>query len=130
MSSKRTRQHIELDLTALIDVVFQLLIFFLVSTVYKNEELALMLKLPVAESGKGQNQELKITSIEITNEAFAIDGKEVSENELSNAISQIGKDKSVTVRADQSTYYKRIVTVLDLIQKYQLENVSLITEKK
>lgn len=130
MSSKRTRQHVELDLTAMIDVVFQLLIFFLVSTVYKNEELALMLKLPVAESGKGQSQESKITSIEITNEAFAIDGKSVSENELSSAIAQIGKDKSVTVRADQSTYYKRIVTVLDLIQKYQLENVSLITEKK
>ncbi len=130
MSSKRTRQHIELDLTALIDVVFQLLIFFLVSTVYKNEELALMLKLPIAESGKGQSQDLKITSIEITNEAFAIDGKQVSENDLSNAIALISKDKSVTVRADQTTYYKRIVTVLDLIQKYQLENVSLITEKK
>jgi biopolymer transport protein ExbD len=130
MSSKRTRDHIDLDLTPLIDVVFLLLIFFLVSTVYKNEELALMLKLPVVESGKGKNPETKITSIEITNDAFAIDGKKLSENELDNAIAQLSKDRSITVRADQNAYYKRIVTVLDLIQKYQLENVSLITEKK
>lgn len=128
--AKRSREHIEPDLTAVIDIVFQLLIFFLVSTVYKNEELALMLKLPVVETGKGKTVELKTTSIEINNNAFAIDGKELSENELDLAIAQITKDKSITVRADQNTYYKRIVTVLDLIQKYQLENVSLITEKK
>ena len=129
---KRSRDHVTLDLTALVDVIFQLLIFFLVFTVYKNEELALKLKLPVAASGQGQgnDKEKKITSIEISNDEIAFDGKKVSDAELDKAISQLSKDKVVTVRADQKTFYKRVVTVLDLIQKYQLENVSLITEKK
>ena len=44
----KRREPLTPDLTPLIDVVFILLIFFIVSSVFKKEELALMLSLPVS----------------------------------------------------------------------------------
>jgi biopolymer transport protein ExbD len=128
--SRKKREHIAPDLTALIDVVFILLIFFLIFTVFRNEQQALTLKLPVAENSQGSSPtQQKLVSVEITNESYAINGVTVTKEELPKQFSLLAKDSILTVRADEKTYYQRLVLVLDLIQKYQLQNVSLITEK-
>ena len=49
---RRSREASAPDLTPLIDVVFLLLIFFLVSTVFKKEELAFLLNLPKTQYGE------------------------------------------------------------------------------
>ena len=46
----KRRESLGLDLTPIIDVVFILLIFFIVSSVFKKEELALMLDLPTSNA--------------------------------------------------------------------------------
>jgi len=46
----KRREHIAPDLTPLIDVVFLILIFFMVSSTFKKEELALLLTLPMPKA--------------------------------------------------------------------------------
>ncbi|MGK0367028.1 MAG: biopolymer transport protein ExbD, partial [Thermoproteota archaeon] len=59
MSRKGNREALSFELTPLIDVVFLLLIFFLVTSVFKKEELALLLNLPKASEGKSQQAQKK-----------------------------------------------------------------------
>ena len=46
----KRRETLGIDLTPVIDVVFILLIFFIVTSVFKKDELALMLDLPEADA--------------------------------------------------------------------------------
>ncbi|WP_072681301.1 biopolymer transporter ExbD [Arcobacter sp. LA11] len=127
---RKKRETIAPDLTPLIDVVFILLIFFIVSSVFKKEELALILDLP-----SSQAQELEIEpkeiSIEINKNKLAIYGKEISFDELDKKLSEINdKKNNIIVRIDKDVVYERIVKVLDNLQKYDLNNLSLVTKKE
>lgn len=127
---RKARETISPDLTPLIDVVFILLIFFIVSSVFKKEELALILDLPSSEAQE-LNIEPKEISIEINKNKMAIFGKEIELEELDKKLSEI-KDKknNIIVRIDKDVTYSRIVKVLDNLQKYDLNNLSLVTKKE
>ncbi len=125
----KRREALTPDLTPLIDVVFILLIFFIVSSVFKKEELALMLNLP-ASSAKEAKVELKQISIELSNTKLAYLGKEISFDNLDEKLSKIiKKDKPVIVRIDKQVPYERVVKILDILQKYSLNNLALITKE-
>lgn len=126
---RKRRDTISPDLTPLIDVVFILLIFFIVSSVFKKEELALVLDLP-----SSQAQELEVDvkeiSIEINKDKIAIFGVKVTLEELDKKLSEIkNKKKTIIVRIDKNVIYERIVKILDTLQKYELNNLSLVTQK-
>ena len=127
---RKRRETIAPDLTPLIDVVFILLIFFIVSSVFKKEELALILDLP-----SSQAQELEIkpkeVSIEITKDKLAIYGKETDFKDLDEKLANItDKKNTIIVRIDKNVVYERVVKVLDNLQKYDLNNLSLVTKKE
>ena len=126
---RKARETITPDITPLIDVVFILLIFFIVTSVFKKEELALVLNLP---SSKAQELEVepKEVSLEINKDKLAIYGKEISFEELDSKLAEIkDKKKNIIVRIDKDVVYERIVKVLDNLQKHELNNLSLVTKK-
>lgn len=129
MARKAKREALTFELTPLIDVVFLLLIFFLVSSVFKKEELALLLNLPKAAKGKKEASKVQNITIEMSKDEIAYNGKKVELAELEVGLQSEDKKKIVNLRVDGTVIYKRLVKVLDLLQKYKLENVSLITDK-
>ena len=130
MARKSRRETLTPELTPLIDVVFLLLIFFMVSSVFKKEELALLLYLPKTEQGKGEQQIKKYITIEISGEKVALEGKEVSVEILTEKLQGTDIKTLINLRVDGDVKYQRLVKVLDVLQKHKLENVSLITERK
>ena len=129
--SKRTRQELNADITPLIDVVFLLLIFFMTSTVFKKSEVALLLNLPKTENsegvGEGQN---KNVIIELSKDEIAINGKKKKVEEMDAFLGALKKkDTLIDLRVDKDVVYSRLVKVLDTLKKYNLANLSLITEK-
>jgi len=127
---RKKRETIAPDLTPLIDVVFILLIFFIVSSVFKKEELALILDLPSSEAQKVEIEPKQI-SLEISKDEFAIYGKVVTLEELDNHLAKVtNKDKNIIVRIDKNVVYEKVVKVLDSLQKYSLNNLSLVTNKE
>ena len=126
---KRRREHISPDLTPLIDVVFILLIFFIVSSVFKKEELALMLNLP-SSNAKELEIEQKQLNIELSQNSLAYLGEVVTFDKLDIKLSNVTKkDKPVIVRIDKDVKYERVVKVLDILQKYSLDNLALVTNE-
>lgn len=130
MARKSRRETLTPELTPLIDVVFLLLIFFMVSSVFKKEELALLLTLPKTEQGKGEQKIKEYITIEVSGEKVAYEGKEISVEDLSDKLKGTDPKTLINLRVDGDVKYLRLVSVLDVLQKHKLENVSLITEKK
>ena len=127
---KKRRESITPDITPLIDVVFILLIFFIVSSVFKKEQLALALNLP-SSTAKQLEVEIKQLNIEVSTTSIAFMGEVVSlailDDKLSNIIK---KDKPVIVRIDKDVRYEKIVKILDILQKYSLNNLALVTNEE
>lgn len=130
MSRKNRREHLVPELTPLIDVVFLLLIFFMVSSVFKKEELALLLNLPKTEQGKKQSTQKTVVTIEIDDQKIAYEGQELSLQELGDKVTPLEKKTLINLRVDGGVKYERLVDILDLLQKNKLENLSLITVRK
>lgn len=126
----RKREILTPDITPLVDVVFILLIFFIVSSVFKKDELALVLNLPTS-SAKEIELKQKEVIIELDAQKLAIYGKDITLDELHEKMMEIeDKGRNIIFRIDKDVKYERVVKVLDVLQKNQLFNISLITDKK
>lgn len=126
----KRREALGLDLTPVIDVVFILLIFFIVTSVFKKEELALMLDLSTSNAKEMEIKEEQVF-IELNQNKLAIKGIEVSFESLEDNLKAIkNKNKPVIVRIDKKVEYQRVVKVLDLLQKYDLTNLALVTNEE
>lgn len=126
----KRREALGLDLTPVIDVVFILLIFFIVTSVFKKEELALLLDLPTSNAKEMEVKEGQIF-IELGKDKLAIKGIEVSFDSLEDNLKAIkNKNNPVIVRIDKKVEYERVVKVLDLLQKYSLVNLALVTNEE
>ncbi len=128
--ARKKREFITPELTPLIDVVFLLLIFFLVSSVFKKDEYALLLNLPVSEQGEGSKKKLEEITIEINNSSFALNKEKLSIKDLTEKLLNYEKTTVINIRADQESAYKHLIKVLEVLQSQKKENISLITEKK
>lgn len=125
----KRREPLGIDLTPIIDVVFILLIFFIVTSVFKKDELALVLDLPKADTKPSEVKDDQIF-IELNETKLAIKGIEVSFESLEDNLKEIKNNKkAVIVRIDKNTRYERVIKVLDLLQKYNLNNLALVTEE-
>jgi len=126
----KRREHISPDLTPLIDVVFLILIFFMVSSTFKKEELALLLTLPKANSATQEIKKEDI-NIELKKDELALKGKKITFEELENSFKTVrDKEKPINVRIDKDVTYKRVVKLLDLLNKHGLNNLALESKKE
>lgn len=124
---RRSRELSTFELTPLIDVVFLLLIFFMVSTVFKKDELALLLTLP--KNSHGSDAKTNNMVIELNQREVSFNGKKTTLADLERILGGIrDKNTSLELRIDQDVKYNRVTTLLGLLKKHQLSNLLLITE--
>jgi len=124
----KKHETLTMDLTPIIDVVFLLLIFFIVASEFKKNETILNLTLP--NSSSVQKVEVKKAYIiEISEEKLAFKAKELNFIDLKQKLSSLKKDTALTIKIDQDVKYKKIVKLLDILNTLQLNNILLITKK-
>ena len=103
---RKHREFLLPDLTPLIDVVFLLLIFFLVTSVFKKEDMALLLNLPKS-SYSTQEVNTKDINIFVTPEKINFENKEVSFEDFEQVFSEvIDKNKLINVRIDKELNFR------------------------
>ena len=114
---RRTRPTPILDMTAMVDVVFNLLIFFMVSTTFITVSQALPVDLPQASTALPQASDLPTVTI-TADDAIFVGADEVTEENLvevlSEEIERLGQS-TVVLRADQTITHGLSVRVMDLI---------------
>ncbi len=119
-----------INLTPMIDVVFTLLVFFMLATTFAERERLLDVELPYAESAadakKPTPQELVI-NVAREGKVF-VDGRSLEETQLAKVLSDTARrdrKTTVTIRGDRRGAYDGIVHVLDACLQAGLVDVSL-----
>jgi len=109
---------IAIDLTPVIDMVFNLLIFFLVATSFQQLEREMKIALPHAGSAGPISAMLKEIVVNVDAEGgMIVSGRPIAAEELRTMVKEavaVNPDQKVTVRGDRTTAYANIVAVLDI----------------
>ena len=122
------------NMTPLVDIVFLLLIFFMVSTTFTKES-RLQLTLPEAEINSAVSEALVL---EITIPArgnYRVNNRALVNDQavtLKTAMAKILKDKSslpVIITADAATTHQRVVRVMDVAGQLGLRDISITTRQ-
>lgn len=132
---RQSREEISLNLTPLIDVVFLLLIFFMVSTTF-TKETQLAIDLPEASGEQSASVEKTQVEITISREGhYAVNGQSLLNNgleTLKNALAKVSEGDSnlpLTITADAKTPYQSVVTAMDAAGQLGFANLSMTTRK-
>jgi biopolymer transport protein ExbD len=131
MKVSRTR-HItndqpQLEMTPMIDVVFQLLIFFIVTI--KQEDIFSMLSAS-APTGVMKEDRFNWLNIEINKTGFIIRGTPVSLTLLEKRLASLAeydRNFSVVLRCTSDSPHKYLVQTLDICHKLDLTNLSIFS---
>ena len=126
----KRREHLIPDLTPLIDILFLLLIFFLVTSVFKKDELALLLDLPEISKGEEVAANTVSLKIELGSTELAIGGKKIDFKNADTFLAKIpNKMIPIDVNIDKNVAYERVAKLLEILQANNLRNISLIQKK-
>ncbi len=125
--TRRIRLSPILDLTPMVDVVFLLIIFFMVSTTFITLETGLPVDLPQASSAEAQASSLPTVTIDAS-ERIYLAGTELDESSLVPALQALLRDQEsavVVLRADQSVSHGLTVRVMDAIKRAGATRVAI-----
>jgi len=125
---RKTERKVSLDISPLMDVAFQLIIFFAVTTTFL-EQTGMQLELP--ESTTATAEETSPIEVSVTEDGtIRFQGEVVSVEQLESEIAALPAiDKAkITVRADRHVEYGLIVSVIDALRKAGAEGLSLPME--
>ena len=135
--SRASRREATVELTPLIDVVFLLLIFFMVSTSFVQNQ-ALYVDLPQANGDAQPNEDLFINVVVQQNGRYEIEGSIVVDTSLQGLAKtlQAVVEKNaarrtslpVVISADATATHQSVVRVMDACAQVGLTQISLATQ--
>jgi biopolymer transport protein ExbD len=132
LARRRRRPDVVIDLTSLIDVVFLLLIFFMVSTTFVRQT-KLVVNLPEAK-GQLADEQPEIVQVTITADgAYAIDDRTLVNNELPTLIRALAEvtrgdqSRRVIITADANATHQAVVRAMDAAGQVGLVHLSITT---
>ncbi len=124
---KEEEENFGLDMTPMIDVVFLLLIFFMVSTVFVDFNRRMDLTLPSSKSSI-QDETPKNLEIEMTTDKqIFFNGKKTTLQELEASLpTEAGVEtRTAIIRADKSLPYGDVIRVMGVIQGAGITDISV-----
>jgi len=127
---RRKPFQVQVPLTSLIDIVFLLLIYFLLTTNFMVDE-GIKIKLPQAKAAAPQTEEVITVYVDQEGRAF-LGTDEVPLAELFGRIKEkIGskQDELVVIRADRAVILNKAVKVMDIAKAAGAGRLCLATEK-
>lgn len=120
----------ELPLTPMIDVVFQLLIYFIVTIKPIDIFAHLEVSRPSPEDRKERAEIPNLLRINIFKEGYTFNDRPVSTTELERLLARaasLQKDQHLLIMASTHSEHSQLIAVLDLCAKYELTKLSVIS---
>lgn len=128
-----SQQGAELELAPMIDVVFLLLIFFIVSWQSARFERDMDISVPSAEEAENKDRQAGEIIINVRKDGTVIlNGLEVTEEQLLAklvAVSEAFPDQAVILRGSSEASFQSIIDVLDHVKKAGIWNVAFATTR-
>ena len=122
------------QIAPMVDIVFLLLIFFLVTWNFARHETELDVKVPTAKEGKESRRAVGEVIINVKSDgAILMNRRQMTPDKLKATLEKISglyPDQAVVLRGDQSADYRHIVAVLDICRAANIWNVAFATSRQ
>ncbi|WP_237064878.1 ExbD/TolR family protein [Microbulbifer guangxiensis] len=131
---RQKREQDGVNLTPLIDVVFLLLIFFMVSTTFTKES-HLKLNLPEAAGPQAEAQPLTIEVLINADGSYAVDGRALINKKLAtlkSALSEVSAgeyNRPLVITADATAEHQAVVRAMDAAGQLGFVHLSITTRQ-
>lgn len=122
------------QLAPMIDIVFLLLIFFIVTWQFSRDELDLKISVPSSSDSKEQrSRSFREIIINVREDGRTyVNGEEVDQDALFrklSAITDVDRDQAIRVRGDANTDFQYVVEVMDICTRAGVWNISFATQR-
>ena len=114
------------NLTSMIDVIFILLVFFMISTQFKNS--SIKMQLPKLKKGNSAETMQKEPEISANAELIFFNGMQVSEQELEKNLLNLSKEKpemTVRFKGDKNISYQRFLEIYSIIERSGIKKIAV-----
>ena len=116
----------------MIDIVFFLLVFFMVGILYMNTEQQIPLNLPSTSTSTAKSIEPIIITLTTSHKLY-IDNREISADNLSQEVQDIVRTtprQAFVIRASKDVYYNEVIALLDMLKVNGAKYISVATDRK
>lgn len=131
---RKQRENVDINLASLIDVVFILLLFFVVTTTFTRET-QLRVELPQAVTGASADDE-QAKHLDLTINAdgvFALNNQILPKSDLATLIDALQKESGgdtnlpLSISADGKTQHQSVITAMDAAGKLGFSHLRMTT---
>jgi len=129
---RQQREDVSVNLTPLIDVVFLLLIFFMVSTTFTRET-RLDITLPEATGVPQAQKDRQVEVVVSANGRYSINGEVLSDSKSATLrsvllrVAEKGTEVPFTITADAEASHQAVVRVMDVAGRIGFTNINITT---
>jgi biopolymer transport protein ExbD len=121
------------QLAPMIDIVFLLLIFFIVTWQFSRSEMDLKVSVPTSTEGQDPRRNYREIIINVRdNGEMVVDSQVLTEDQLFNklnAIWRVDPNQPVRVRGDGVADWQTMVEVIDIVTRAGIWNISFATQR-
>ncbi len=121
-----------INIIPMVDVIFFLLVFFMLFTSFRTNPSGIDLQLPKAVTVTEQTEKNLVVDINQSGEVY-YQGKKVSLSNLNNVVKKEFNNNNnlvVIINADRDTRYRNVVSVMDNIRQVGVFKIALAAEKE
>ncbi len=123
----------QMQLAPMIDIVFLLLTFFIVTWQFSRSETDMRISVPSSQEGAEPNRSMSEIVINVDKDGrIFISSQELTRQQLQTrleAIARVNKSQPVRLRGDAGASYQTMVEVIDIISRAKIWNISFATER-
>ena len=126
-SRSRYEEELVVNITSLIDVIFILLIFFMVSTQFKRSSLPL--DLPRSEDATQERNTTKVLAVSA--DRMELDGESVTLEALESTLSSMyahEPELALSLECERTVEFEKIVQILTKIQAAGISRIGIVHE--
>ena len=132
--SIRSYTDSEVNMLPLIDVLFAILIFFMLSNIVLTEKNKITVQRPTNSDVEQVDKAKKLITITLTkNKKLYLEDEEIGADELSERLKLISKDGSidqVLIDADKTSAYGDVMEILEIVKETGLNSIGLAVNKR
>ncbi|GAB6182406.1 ExbD/TolR family protein [Thermodesulfovibrio hydrogeniphilus] len=128
---RKKHNHTHINIAPLVDVVFLLLLFFMLTS-HLIQEPAIKIKLPESKTSEARSENIKTIYITKNGEIYFMD-KRIDLERLKTVISEYivnPENDFVRIKADKESEVGLLVRVIDEVRLAGIKNYSIVTERK
>ncbi|WOD36948.1 biopolymer transporter ExbD [Nodosilinea sp. E11] len=122
----------ELNIVPMIDVIFAILTFFIISSLYLTRSEALPVNLPKADSSEVQERTQITVSVEDSG-AIALNRESIALEDLQSSVRDLmgtTQESVIVINADEAVNHGRVIAVMDELRAIEGATLGIATQRE